>query len=188
MAHGIGMANFYRAAQLDVQPEDPKNKYYKLEDKYSLLFEDPIITEVAQILEIDDELDCEMNEVLAIKVDKGEKGYVGTVGLGPCIAFCARGYDELGNCYLAIYHSAADKAEYVFHTLFDALEDLGEVEKIETFAIGGMLPGEIEGEEGIVSGSYNAEKELLEIGAQYIVNSVENFTKFVVQWSHGILN
>lgn len=105
--------------------------------------------------------DVDMDEFDVINSKDGCQG-IGTSGLGPCIAVCARGIDKEGLAVLGVYHhSGIGSPEETMATLDQAMRDKGALH-IKYSLVGGMImPKEEE------AGSYADEQSFLAMKGSY---------------------
>lgn len=112
----------------------------ELEDKYLKLF---ICNDIEYIEEIDKPLD-KIKDVgqgyhYVIKIKDGLYTGLGTYGLGPCIAFAARGNDRDGNVILGLTHyDGTTDPEDALRTLAILMKENGAQEDFTIALVGGM--------------------------------------------------
>ncbi|KPC30060.1 Type III effector HopK1 [Pseudomonas syringae pv. cilantro] len=107
--------------------------------------------------------DVDMDEFDVINSKDGCQG-IGTTGLGPCIAVCARGMDREGLPVLGVYHhSGIGSPEDTMATLDQAMREKGALQ-IKYSLVGGMImPKEEE------AGSYDDEQSFLALKGSYSI-------------------
>jgi hypothetical protein len=107
--------------------------------------------------------DVDMDEFDVINSKDGCQG-IGTSGLGPCIAVCARGMDKEGLPVLGIYHhSGMGSPEETMATLDQAMRDKGALHIKYSLVGGRIMPKEEE------AGSYADEQSFLALKGSYSI-------------------
>lgn len=107
--------------------------------------------------------DVDIDEFDVINSKDGCQG-IGTSGLGPCIAVCARGMDKEGLPVLGVYHhSGLGSPEETMSTLDKAMRDKGALHIKYSLVGGRIMPKEEE------AGSYADEQSFLELKGSYPV-------------------
>lgn len=149
--------------------EQPRNlveaRYDLARKQYSHLYQCREL--ISGYPDIKDILVVEMDyfEVVSVKEEK----YLSTVGLGPCLGICARGWTEEGECFLGLAHLSIQPPRLCLEQLADKLKGQGCLDhSIQFFVIGGMKS--ICEEEG--SGSLESETEILELSNEFNIQGV----------------
>ena len=149
-----------------------RQPYLDLELKYNDLFNDNYIVNVpeSQVLTLNNVIDVDMDEMQVINYSQA-RVYLGTTGLGPCIAIGGLGYTPDNQVVLGLTHfTGVEGPAVVMSRLDDAMRKAGSVDIGYIMVGGNISPG---GEEG---GSLVAERELLSLRDSYRILSVRLHT------------
>ncbi|MBA1363168.1 XopAK family type III secretion system effector [Burkholderia gladioli] len=158
--------------------------YRQLEHRYANLFQSGRIRRApeSQNYLFQHVVDVGMDEPRVIRQSEGST--IGTDGLGPCIAICARGIDASGQAVLGIYHysGAIETPTEAMRTLDDMMREKGAVQTHYSL-IGGMITPEEH-----QSGSYQSEREFLSLTGSYNIEGVRLHVSEGEHDSQGVEN
>jgi len=136
-----------------------RKPYLELEKQYQALFENPYIQRLSEEEEVNFKgvEDVDMDETKVINAARG-KNFIGTTGLGPCIAVCAYGRTYSNELILGLSHySGVMEPEEILSEVDEEMRDAG-ASNIEFYLVGGMIvPG------GSDSGTLETERRLLSL-------------------------
>lgn len=149
-----------------------RQPYLDLELEHNDLFNDNYIINVpeSEILTLNNVIDVDMAEMRVI--NNSQTGmYLGTIGLGPCIAIGGIGYTPDNQTILGLTHfTGIEEPDVVMSDLDDAMREAG-AGHIGYIMVGGNItPG------GEDSGSLASERSLLSLRVTYNILSVRLHT------------
>lgn len=136
--------------------------------KYPPLFVNPVIChheEKLTAMKI-----VEMDEGGIVWGEKGKELFLGTLGVGPCIALCARG-ETVSHCYLGIFHLCLEPPKEGLEYLMNSFMNSG-CYNVEIYLVGGNHL------------TLDVQEKLLELSNYYPIKGAK--FNLVSEQSHGL--